>query len=641
MTGDNPWIHYGGEFLYWMAQSEKMALPVDAIEYAGMLLLINILCGTPKEFNWLRRAVSILQRRETFNTHVKPQSTPIMTSNMSVKEELRKLSKMERAVLKHASKHRRAWGRFFIVPKFDGGLPTGKGRTIFDLSVFSRLCARPFPVNLPHIPILLHRVGSYRFHESTMWTSDWKNFFHLIPIQEHMSECFTIKVGKEEAYQAIVLPQGWSWSPSLATALSYGIVLGEWPTHLRYLIDWETLKGDTSPAFVPLREKDGTEVGLFTFYIDNFYLVTNNAKLTAEIREHVIRRAKYCRCAFKVKPSFPVDPVTGETCPELPTDSGIFLGVRLTFVIAEHRWIWTHANPETISLEVPTKHQRRKFASIVGFLNWDNMISLEGLGCMQPIFSIIRRVTKGVNKKEQWREIVEISNEEKIILEAALKKASTRIGCGVNDADCAPTEYVFVATDASKWKTAWVELPTQRVTMEDLKRLKTAFAGTSWDVAEANPLWHIFYKELEAVVWAVEVMALRHPGKLIVLATDNSAVFYMLMRGFTGVEAAIPMLDEIKRHLSENGCQLLPVLISGSQQIADCPTRNAEFEWSRLEATWLHLHAVVNGGGRKLHEWGLKRPRTIEERTRVQEAPDEVLMEDDAFQARYESDDEE
>ena len=448
-------------------------------------------------------------------------------------------------------------------------------------------------------------------------------------------------MGKEEAYQAIVLPQGWSWSPSLATALSYGIVLGEWPTHLRYLIDWETLKGDTSPAFVPLREKDGTEVGLFTFYIDNFYLVTNNAKLTAEIREHVIRRAKYCRCAFKVKPSFPVDPVTGETCPELPTDSGIFLGVRLTFVIAEHRWIWTHANPETISLEVPTKHQRRKFASIVGFLNWDNMISLEGLGCMQPIFSIIRRVTKGVNKKEQWREIVEISNEEKIILEAALKKASTRIGCGVNDADCAPTEYVFVATDASKWKTAWVELPTQRVTMEDLKRLKTAFAGTSWDVAEANPLWHIFYKELEAVVWAVEVMALRHPGKLIVLATDNSAVFYMLMRGFTGVEAAIPMLDEIKRHLSENGCHLLPVLISGSQQIADCPTRNAEFEWSRLEATWLHLHAVVNGGGRKLHEWGLKRPRTIEERTRVQEAPDEVLMEDDAFQARYESDDEE
>ena len=54
-----------------------------------------------------------------------------------------------------------------------------------------------------------------------------------------------------------------------------------------------------------------------------------------------------------------------------------------------------------------------------------------------------------------------------------------------------------------------------------LEILKTAFLGTLWDVAPADPLVHIFYKELEAVVWAVEVMALRYPGKVIVLATDN------------------------------------------------------------------------------------------------------------------------
>ena len=640
MTGDDPWVHLGGEFLSWMAASEKLALPVDAIEYAGMLLLINVLYGM-KEFNWLRRTVSILQSREAFYEHVKPQNTTIMTSNMSVKDELRTLSKMERAVLKHASKHRRAWGRFFIVPKYDGGLPTGKGRTIFDLSVFSRLCARPFPVNLPHIPILLERIGSYRFKESWMWTSDWKNFFHLIPVGEHMSEFFTIKVGKDEAYQAIVLPQGWSWSPSLATALSYGIVLGNWPTHLRYLIDWETLKGDTSPAFIPLHDKDGTEIGLFTFYIDNFYLVTNSKNLTDEIRQHVIQRARFCQCAFKVKPTFPVDTTTGELLPELSTQSGIFLGVRLWFVARENRWVWTHANPETISVVVPTQHQRRKFASIVGFLNWDNMISLEGLGCIQSVFKIIRRLTKGVNEKKQWRERVEITNDEKLTLEAALNKARTRKICGVDDVERAPTEYVFVATDASKWKTAWVEVPTQKVTPADLETLKTAFVGTLWDVAPADPSWHIFYKELEAVVWAVEVMALRYPGKVIVLATDNSAVFFLLLRGFTGVEAAIPMLDKIKIHLAENGCKILPVLIPGLQQIADCPTREAPFEWDRLEATWRHLHAVVNGGGRMMHEWGRKRPRTTEERTRVQEAPSEILNEADAFQSRYESDDEE
>ena len=438
MTSDYPWIHFGGELLNWMASTESLALPVDAIEYAGMLLLMNVLYGM-KEFNWLRRTVNILQNREAFYEHVKPQNTPIMTSNMSVRDELRKLTKMERAVLKHASKHRRAWGRFFLVPKYDGGLPTGKGRTIFDLSVFSRLCARPFPVNLPHIPILLERIGSYRFEESWMWTSDWKNFFHLIPIGEHMSEHFTIKVGKTEAYQAIVLPQGWSWSPSLATSLSYGVVLGNWPTHLRYLIDWDVLKGDTSPAFIPLREKDGTEIGLFTFYIDNFYLVTNSKKLTAEIRDHVMKRAKFCQCAFKVKPHFPVDPTTGELLPELPTQSGVFLGVKLSFVTAERRWVWNHANPETILRDVPLQHQRRKFASIVGFLNWDNMISLEGLQIMQPVFSIIRRITKGVSQKKQWSEIVIITEEENRTLVDALKRASTRANIGINNTRIAGT----------------------------------------------------------------------------------------------------------------------------------------------------------------------------------------------------------
>ena len=98
MTSDYPWIHFGGELLNWMAASESLALPVDAIEYAGMLLLMNVLYGM-KEFNWLRRTVNILQNREAFYEHVKPQNTSIMTSNMSVRDELRKLTKMERAVL--------------------------------------------------------------------------------------------------------------------------------------------------------------------------------------------------------------------------------------------------------------------------------------------------------------------------------------------------------------------------------------------------------------------------------------------------------------------------------------------------------------------------------------------------------------
>ena len=81
MTGDDPWVHLGGEFLSWMAASETLALPVDDIEFAGMLLLINVLYGM-KEFKWLRRTVSILQEREAFYVHVEPKETPPMTSQI-------------------------------------------------------------------------------------------------------------------------------------------------------------------------------------------------------------------------------------------------------------------------------------------------------------------------------------------------------------------------------------------------------------------------------------------------------------------------------------------------------------------------------------------------------------------------------
>ena len=134
-----------------------------------------------------------------------------------------------------------------------------------------------------------------------------------------------------------------------------------------------------------------------------------------------------------------MDPTTGELLPELPTQSGVFLGVKLSFVTAERRWVWNHANPETILRDVPLQHQRRKFASIVGFLNWDNMISLEGLQIMQPVFSIIRRITKGVSQKKQWSEIVIITEEENRTLVDALKRASTRANIGINNTRIAGT----------------------------------------------------------------------------------------------------------------------------------------------------------------------------------------------------------
>jgi len=130
----------------------------------------------------------------------------IQKSNRYVLEQLRHKDN----VLRDAMEQQVAWGRLYIVPKYDEGKPTGKGRTILDLSQFSKLCARLRPVNLPHIPTLLRRIGSYRFKECYMWTADWKNFFHQVPVSEHTHPWFTVKAEGGPTYQFKVLPQGWS-----------------------------------------------------------------------------------------------------------------------------------------------------------------------------------------------------------------------------------------------------------------------------------------------------------------------------------------------------------------------------------------------------------------------------------------------
>jgi len=185
-----------------------------------------------------------------------------------------------------------------------------------------------------------------------MWTAHWKNFFHQVPVGEHTHPWFTVKAEGGPTYQFKVLPQGWSWSPCIATAISYGIALGEWPSDLKYMVDWEALEGDTSPAFVPLRDKDGNEIGLLTFYIDNLFVILNDKDIMNRVREHVIRRAAHCQCAFKLKDTFPVDPITGLHLPEDYNSVMVFLlGMRIMY--KEGRIFWNHANPEYISLEVP------------------------------------------------------------------------------------------------------------------------------------------------------------------------------------------------------------------------------------------------------------------------------------------------
>ena len=179
--------------------------------------------------------------------------------------------------------------------------------------------------------------------------------------------------------------------------------------------------------------------------------------------------------------------------------------------------------------------------------------------------------------------------------------------------------------------------------MEDF--LKTFSKGTDFDFG-ATEGKHIFFSELQAATWAIIEVCKTHQNAIIVIATDNSAVFHVLRRGFSGVKAASDTLNLLKEAMRGTGNVFHPVLIPGLHNVADCPTRNSSLCAKRMILTHGHLEAAVKGGGRTLHDWSQKRQRDMDERVKVEEspiertredeAPAEILDEEDAFLQRDE-----
>ena len=637
MTWIDIWGPYGGEYRRCEPKARKYHLPLDPIEFAFLLALAQVLAGMRK-CTWLCTAISIVRDETAFMLHVKPRQTAPSTVQRSWLPQLRDL--VEASVLKVASKVHMAYGRFFVVAKG----ATGLGRAIFDMSIFSRACARPYPVNLPNIPSLLTFIGSMKQEEGWVWTADFRHWFYQIPLIGSVSQWFCIQVGgkckkpckckgactgKGECFQAQVLPMGWSWSPFIAQSIAWGIVLGEMPSKLAQYIDWDILKGDTHPAWVPLR-KDGVDIGVIVIWYDNILVLCNDKEIVEALRKHIMERAKKANAAFKCERnedgSWKTVDAKGEPEPEPVGQEAEFIGV--TLKVMSGKWHWRHKDTTEWDEKIPTCAPRRDFASSVGILVWDATVYLETMEKIDPAMNVLRRITAGVKTRDAWEEAVFISEVEAATISQLVKRAKTREWTGIKDSPGGTGEKrgcVFVAADASKDRVAWVEVR---------KGDGVDARGINFDFADADPKVHIFYKELEAAAWALEIMCTRHTNVCIVLATDNSAVFHVLRRMFSGVHGAQVWIEKIKGVLAASGNTFLPVLVPGIQNVADAPTRDRDLEDDRMAWTWGHLNAAVNGGPKHLSGWSIKRPRTEEERVVIEEAPQEVVDDIDAFDHR-------
>ena len=630
MTNPDFWGPFGGEYRRMgRAPANRAKMPLDPIVYAGLLLYIQVLAGM-KSCKWLVRSISIVNEPhgKAFERHVKPTGGSAKTTNSSWSATIKEL--VGCGVLEATTGFlRKSFGKLFVVAK---GL-SGKGRAIFDFSDLNRKSARPFPPNLPHIPSLLERVGSYRHKEGWTWKADWKNFFYLLPITARIRHWFCILLSRTEVFWCKVAPQGWSWSPTIAISVGWGIVLGDMPPALKKLIDWSILDRDTPPCWVPL-VREGREIGIILLWFDDLIIFCEEKEIVDMFRTHVMRRSAMCNAPFKCEKDEngewkTVNPITGQPEPEHPKNHAEFLG--LFFLFWEDRWIYRHKDTSSWDTEIPKEAPRRKYASIVGTLVWDSSVFLETLERIDPGIDVLRRITAGVKTRAAWAEHVALTVEEVEILKSLTTKAVNRGWNSIPDTlQGSPRKYVFVAADASKSKVAYVKIPTLCPGEDEIESwLKSFIRGEDFDFGNTEGK-HIFFSELQAATWAIIEMCKTHKDVVIVIATDNSAVFHVLRRGFSGVKSASDSLKLLREAMQGTGNSFHPVLIPGVHNVADCPTRDAKLCGIRMALTHAHLEAAVQGGGLTLNGWKDKRQRDMDERVRIEEAPSERTREDEA-----------
>ena len=563
---------------------------MDPITVAGCLMILEILVGCSAK--WLVNVVDILRNTARVKDVVHTARAPHEITSSVLWEDTLTDMLLNMKMFKWAGKDRRAWGRFFLVPKADGS-----GRAVLDLAAFSKMCFRPPPVNLPGISGLLRRIGRWRWKTGYGWSVDLRHYFFQIPVGDHLADFFTVRCRRKggPVFQSKVLPMGWSWSPHIAQCLAWGMVLGDLPKSLKVMVKEEQWAGETPPAFVPLYNGEGEEVGVIVVWYDNFLVLGEDKEVVEAWKAHIEGRARRCNAQWK----------TAEEKRQV-VESVEFLGLRFTH--SPEGWKWQHVDTKKWEDLIPQSATRRFFARIVGVIMWDATVSGRGAGADFKCVEVLRKVSAGIKDRSAWGDVVTLTSEE---VEALQQKMDAIHATDANGetawfkgAVTGGKGFVWMASDASDSTMAVVHLAAEGARL----------VVDPW--SEPPKARHIYFKEMEAARAAVVWACANFPGHVVVLATDNMAVFWAIKRGYTQVKGAQDDVQRINAALFEAGCDLEAVLVPGKWNVADQPSRGVDLCPENERHTRRMIQEALSGKSRVLCDWSRKLGESKEEKER-------------------------
>ncbi len=537
--------------------SPVSTLPLDKIEVAGTLTPSN-LRNDPFSTSYGLFASSIISSEETFREHVllpPPFGVNILGGRHTRNIYGEHLEELQRCKVVRVAEWCRVCNSYFAVEKDECC-----ARAIFNGIPISSQCRVPPSVRLLEAPELVkyYKGLSGRVNIGVL---DIRHWFHQIGICHDLGKYFGVKL-KEKTFLWNVLPMGFSWSPFIAQAFGWSLIIEALDRLPSFMFPESTRVN--LPFFIPYTAASG-EGRIFLCY-DNVTVMGNSGRedeILHAIEKNLKRRniAVKTAAAFTSKQLLIDRPFSVEhPCCNVGIQFQSTCNSRVIRIAPKTITKWQRAFMSLSKIETPT---RRQVAQAIGILIADSRVRLKLLMEVSQHIKLLRVDSCG------WNEPSSISPAAWMLLRGALEIICQNQWTTLRREGPRPTR-IILAADASDTHAGFVAFDQSGI-IEQI----------GFDVPSCL---HIFTKELIAAKSSILWACARYQNTTLILLEDNSAAATALRNLYTLSESGAAIIEDVIKALASSENVLLVSGIRSEDNPADEISRRKATVLSKVSA---------------------------------------------------------
>lgn len=565
---------------------------LDPIQVAGCLRLDEVKrYGRQRHFKSLCKAWDMLDR---------PKVTPFLTPRITwtprrYRHHFEQLKDF--GILEPSSDQPLYTSGYFSIPK-----ENGSARAIFNGSKLSTHFPPPPPVNIMSQRDILHKIAAHVFPDrdhsqavekveplpSAFYVihGDFRHWFHQLPSESGLSRYFGVACAGIK-YLWKTLPMGWSWSPYIAQAAAWTLIVRDCDD----LLDLTPLEKDEGLPFF-IRTKGH---GFITVYYDNYIFVTSDEKEAVELNKRFLSNCRDWNAVIKEHQFLRISPgVTKNSSSDaLFQESSIFryLGLEIKLIPDNLLWRVSPNRVELLERTIPLVMSPRVLAQYIGKIISVRLLESQPLGASRSVCDVINllRATIRIGSTKGWdSERITLSTTDFQVLSQEWDTfLQNPWRCSILPS-FQWSKWITLATDASDWGWGMVLIDENGNVLKQYKK--------NWDDNERK--LHIFIREMLAVERSLTKIQSMHNVNdcKINLVVDNTAVAAAVKRGYSSNDRAMHSLRSVILPLHH---RLRIITVISEHNVADGPSRNKPYKQETLTHTVNAIKEYIEG--RRVH----------------------------------------